>query len=118
MGVVSIREGYVEFRGCLTWFRVTGELKAKNPPVVILHGGPGASHDYTDSFKNLVLGGRAVIQYDQLGCGRSTHLRQKPRRRACEPPTQRVTCPGDRGFAALDGTVGEGGEPAAPSLAA
>ena len=79
MGGVNVREGYAEFRGYLTWFRVTGELKAKNSPVVILHGGPGAAHDYTDSLKNLVVGGRAVIQYDQLGCGRSTHLRQKPK---------------------------------------
>jgi L-proline amide hydrolase len=76
---VSVREGYAELRACLTWCRVMGELKAKNSPVVILHGGPGASHDYTDSLKNLVLRGRGVIQYDQLGCGRSTHLRQKPK---------------------------------------
>ena len=79
MGVVNVREGYAEFRGYMTWFRVTGDLKAKKPPVVILHGGPGASHDYTDAFKLLALAGRAVIQYDQLGCGRSTHLRQKPK---------------------------------------
>ena len=62
MGGVNVREGYAEFRGYLTWFRVTGELMAKNSPVVILHGGPGAAHDYTDSLKNLVVGGRAVIQ--------------------------------------------------------
>jgi L-proline amide hydrolase len=79
MGGVNVREGYAEFRGYMTWFRVTGDLKAKKPPVVILHGGPGAAHDYTDAFKLLSLAGRAVVQYDQLGCGRSTHLRQKPK---------------------------------------
>jgi len=79
MGGVNVREGYAEFRGYMTWFRVTGDLKAKKPPVVILHGGPGAAHDYTDAFKLLATGGRAVIQYDQLGCGRSTHLRHKPK---------------------------------------
>jgi L-proline amide hydrolase len=79
MGGVNVREGYAEFRGAMTWFRVTGDLKAKKPPVVILHGGPGASHDYTDAFKLLALSGRAVVQYDQLGCGCSTHLRQKPK---------------------------------------
>ena len=79
MGGVNVREGYADFRGYMTWFRVTGDLKARKPPVVILHGGPGASHDYTDAFKLLALAGRAVIQYDQLGCGRSTHLRQKPK---------------------------------------
>ncbi|HEY7687552.1 MAG TPA: proline iminopeptidase-family hydrolase [Dongiaceae bacterium] len=79
MGGVNVREGYAEFRGYLTWFRVTGDLKARKPPVVILHGGPGAAHDYTDAFKNLAAAGRAVVQYDQLGCGRSTHLRAKPK---------------------------------------
>jgi L-proline amide hydrolase len=79
MGGVNVREGYAEFRGYMTWFRVTGDLKAKKPPVVILHGGPGGAHDYADALKLLSLAGRAVVQYDQLGCGRSTHLRQKPK---------------------------------------
>jgi L-proline amide hydrolase len=79
MGVVNVREGYAEFRGYMTWFRITGDLKAKKPPVVILHGGPGAAHDYADSFKLLATSGRAVIHYDQLGCGHSTHLREKPK---------------------------------------
>jgi L-proline amide hydrolase len=57
---------------------VTGDLRSGKPPVVILHGGPGAAHDYTDSFKLLANRGRAVIHYDQLGCGRSTHLRGRP----------------------------------------
>jgi L-proline amide hydrolase len=74
---IGIEEGYVPFNGYQTWFRITGDLKAKKTPVVILHGGPGAAHDYTDAFKLLANGGRAVIQYDQLGCGRSTHLRDK-----------------------------------------
>jgi L-proline amide hydrolase len=74
---IAIQEGYVPFNGYQTWFRVTGDLRAKKTPAVILHGGPGAAHDYTDAFKLLANGGRAVIQYDQLGCGRSTHLRDK-----------------------------------------
>ncbi len=78
-GMLHVREGYAEFRGYMTCFRVTGDLKARKPPVVILHGGPGAAHDYTDGFKLLAATGRAVIQYDQLGCGRSTHLREKPK---------------------------------------
>jgi L-proline amide hydrolase len=74
---IAIQEGYVPFRGYQTWFRVVGDLRARKTPVVILHGGPGAAHDYTDAFKLLANGGRAVIHYDQLGCGRSTHLRDK-----------------------------------------
>ena len=72
-----VREGYVGFRGYQTWYRMTADPKAKKTPVMILHGGPGAAHDYTDAFKLLANAGRAVIQYDQLGCGRSTHLRHK-----------------------------------------
>src|SRR5215471_15092910 len=74
---IPIQEGYAPFRDYQTWYRVTGDLRARKTPVVILHGGPGAAHDHTDAFKLLANGGRAVIQYDQLGCGRSTHLRDK-----------------------------------------
>ena len=44
-------------------------------PLVVLHGGPGCTHDYVDSLKDLAATGRAVIHYDQIGNGRSTHLR-------------------------------------------
>jgi L-proline amide hydrolase len=76
--IIGVQEGYAQFRDYQTWFRVTGDLRSAKPPVVILHGGPGAAHDYTDSFKLLANRGRAVVHYDQLGCGRSTHLRAKP----------------------------------------
>jgi len=76
--IVGVQEGYAQFRGYQTWFRITGDLRGPKPPVVILHGGPGAAHDYADSFKLLANRGRAVVHYDQLGCGRSTHLRGKP----------------------------------------
>ena len=69
-----IREGYAPFGNNQTWFRVTGELSSAKVPVVIAHGGPGCTHDYVDSFKDLALNGRAVIHYDQIGNGKSTHL--------------------------------------------
>jgi L-proline amide hydrolase len=74
---VQVREGEAPFRDWRTWYRVTGDLEAKKPPVVVLHGGPGCTHDYVDSFKHLAATGRAVVHYDQLGNGRSTHLRDK-----------------------------------------
>jgi L-proline amide hydrolase len=73
----TVREGYVGFRGWQTWYRVTADPRARKTPVLVLHGGPGAAHDYTDAFKLLANTGRAVVHYDQLGCGRSTHLRHK-----------------------------------------
>src|SRR5205085_5052451 len=58
------------------WYRVTGELRAGNAtapaPLVVLHGGPGATHDYLLSLADLGRS-RAVIHYDQIGNGRSTH---------------------------------------------
>ena len=68
-------EGRAPFRGHETWYRVTGALDAPKPPLICLHGGPGATHDYLDNFADLAGPDRAVIHYDQLGNGHSTHLR-------------------------------------------
>jgi L-proline amide hydrolase len=70
-------EGVVAFREWQTWYRVTGDLGAGKPPLIVVHGGPGCTHDYVDSLKHLAGTGRAVIHYDQLGSGRSTHLPDK-----------------------------------------
>ncbi|WP_428553495.1 proline iminopeptidase-family hydrolase [Pseudomonas edaphica] len=72
---MQVREGYADFRGYRTWFRVTGDLSSGRLPLIVAHGGPGCTHDYVDSFKDLADTGRAVVHYDQLGNGRSTHLR-------------------------------------------
>ena len=71
------REGRATFGGYETWYRVSGELGGERAPVVILHGGPGAAHNYVDAYKLLARRGRAVIHYDQLGCGNSTLLPEK-----------------------------------------
>lgn len=68
------QENFASFGNHRTWYRVTGDGIGIHPPVIVLHGGPGAAHDYVDSFKALARPDRAVIHYDQLGCGRSTHL--------------------------------------------
>lgn len=75
----AVRTGTAAFHGHDTWYRVTGELApagaaADRLPLVVLHGGPGAAHDYTLAMTALAGDGRAVVHYDQLGCGRSTHL--------------------------------------------
>ncbi|MEW6631655.1 MAG: proline iminopeptidase-family hydrolase [Pseudomonadota bacterium] len=71
------KEGRAAFRSYETWYRVSGESDGDKAPVVILHGGPGAAHNYVDAYKRLARGGRAVIHYDQLGCGNSTLLPEK-----------------------------------------
>ena len=68
-------EGTVAFGAHDTWYRVTGEITPGGPtPLVVLHGGPGVPHQYTLRMANLARDGRPVVHYDQLGCGRSTHL--------------------------------------------
>jgi L-proline amide hydrolase len=61
-----------------TWYRIVGgplDRGARGPaPLIVAHGGPGATHDYLLSIAELAVNGRAVIFYDQLGNGRSTHL--------------------------------------------
>jgi len=61
-----------------TWYRIVGDLDAGSTPVVICHGGPGAAHDYTEPIADLSRYGRGCVLYDQLGCGRSTHLPDAP----------------------------------------
>lgn len=60
----------VQLASGMTWYRIDGELQGSRLPLLILHGGPGSTHDYLDGFTDLS-GERAVIHYDQLGNGRS-----------------------------------------------
>lgn len=66
-------EGFVTFRGYKTWYRIEGSLDRAAParPLVVLHGGPGLPHNYLEPLAGLAHGGRAIVFYDQLGCGRS-----------------------------------------------
>ena len=78
MGSIATTEGHVPFRDYRTWYRITGSLDSPLLPLVVAHGGPGCTHDYVDSFKDIsALDGRPVIHYDQLGNGNSTRLPDK-----------------------------------------
>jgi L-proline amide hydrolase len=76
-----VTEGTVDFDGFETWYRIVGELPAPGAPgprpLVTLHGGPGATHRYLSSLADLAVDGRAVVFYDQLGNGQSTHLPER-----------------------------------------
>jgi L-proline amide hydrolase len=72
-------DGYADFEGHQTWYRVVGDLDAARAgtgpaPLVTLHGGPGATHDYLLSMTDLAADGRAVVFYDQTGNGNSAHF--------------------------------------------
>jgi len=68
---LASREGVVPFRGHRTWYRVVGETADGRDPLVCLHGGPGSTHHYFTPLERLAADGRAVVLYDQLGCGGS-----------------------------------------------
>src|SRR5437870_9684409 len=48
------------------------------PSVVVLHGGPGAHHDYLLPQYDLLARGRTLLYYDQRGGGRSAVSRETP----------------------------------------
>ena len=72
----------VPFRDFQTWVQITRPETARQGalPLFVLHGGPGMAHDYVRNIAQLAdETGRDVIHYDQIGCGRSTHLPDAPR---------------------------------------
>jgi proline-specific peptidase len=67
-------EGFVPLREFGVWYRIVGELDQPAPgkfPLLVLHGGPGAPHDYLDPLAVLAQSRRPVVFYDQLGSGNS-----------------------------------------------
>lgn len=72
-------EGYIPFKGYRTWYRAVGARDEPGKlPLLCLHGGPGAAHDYLESLDAMADTGRRVIYYDQLGCGNSAIPEHKP----------------------------------------
>ncbi len=73
----ATRTGIAPFGEWQTWYRVTGDLSSPMTPLVVVHGGPGCTHDYVLALAELARSGRPVIHYDQIGAGRSTHLPER-----------------------------------------
>lgn len=68
---MHVREGYMPYLGYKTYYRIVGECKEGKKPLVLLHGGPGSTHNYFEVLDCLAEEGRAIISYDQIGCGNS-----------------------------------------------
>jgi proline iminopeptidase len=68
------REMTVAVRGVSIFVRRVGT----GPPAVVLHGGPGAHHDYLLPGFDALADGRELIYYDQRGGGRSPVARDVP----------------------------------------
>lgn len=60
-------EGFVDVPGGRIWYQAAGE----GEPLVLLHGGPGATSDYLEALMAIADTGYRVVRYDQLGSGRS-----------------------------------------------
>ena len=82
MADLPIKDGKVNFnvpgidKPCKTYYKIVGDISAgSQTPLIVLHGGPGAGHDYllplTDLLSTYSI---PVIFYDQIGNGLSTHL--------------------------------------------
>ena len=71
---VSTKEGFVSFKGYKVWYCIVGDHEDPGKlPLLCLHGGPGAPHDYLEPLEAMATTGRRVIFYDQLGAGNSDH---------------------------------------------
>ena len=64
---MDTHEGTIPIDGYNIWYRQIGN---GGVPLLLLHGGPGAGHDYLEPLEALATD-RTVILYDQLGCGKS-----------------------------------------------
>src|SRR6185369_12009890 len=74
----------IEVNGISLYTRQLGS----GPLVVVLHGGPGAHHDYLLPQYDLLAKGRELFYYDQRGGGQSPVPRETPvggRGRNCGP---------------------------------
>ena len=69
-GVMVITEGKIPYAGFETWYRIAGAPGVR-VPLLTLHGGPGAAHDYLTTLDELAYE-RQIIYYDQIGSGRSS----------------------------------------------
>jgi proline iminopeptidase len=69
-GVYPMREGFVDANGVLIYYKTLGSGK----PLMILHGGPGASHDYFLPYLLPLARHHKLVFIDERGSGRSQKL--------------------------------------------
>ena len=60
------------FMGYRTYYRMVGTQTGNKKPLILLHGGPGSTHNYFEVLDRLAEeDGRQLVMYDQIGCGES-----------------------------------------------
>jgi len=71
--------GFIDWELGQTAYTIVGDLKSGHAPLVTLHGGPGfLGKSMTTVARYAERAGRSAITYDQLGCGASSALKDKP----------------------------------------
>ena len=68
--VFKVEEGFVDASGVLIYYKVIGS----GDPLVVVHGGPGASHDYFLPYLLPLARTNRLIFIDERGSGRSQKL--------------------------------------------
>ena len=68
--VLRIEEGYVDAQGVFIYYKSLGS----GPPLLILHGGPGASHDYLLPHLVPLARKNRLVFIDERGSGKSPKL--------------------------------------------
>ena len=67
-----VKDGYIPFKEGKTYYRLAGECKNGKKPLILLHGGPGSTHNYFEVLDDLAAkDDRMLVMYDQIGCGNS-----------------------------------------------
>jgi proline iminopeptidase len=69
-GIYGMQEGFADAGGMMIYFKIVG----KGDPLVILHGGPGASHDYFLPYLLPLARKNRLVFIDERGSGRSQKL--------------------------------------------
>jgi proline iminopeptidase len=65
-----IQEGFVDSHGALVYYEVVG----RGAPLVIMHGGPGASHDYFLPYLLPLMRSNKLVFIDERGSGKSSKV--------------------------------------------
>src|SRR5260370_13241487 len=68
--VYRVEEGFVDAHGVLIYYKIIG----RGAPLMIVHGGPGASHDYLLPHLLPLARTNKLIFIDERGSGRSDKL--------------------------------------------
>jgi len=70
LNLFAIQDGFVDSRGALIYYQSVG----RGAPLMIVHGGPGASHDYFLPYLLPLMRTSRLVFIDERGSGKSSKL--------------------------------------------